>query len=398
MIRYRYRLLQQNGKILRGTLKARNLNDARQRLIHREGTLLSLRKQMSFLTLPVPFRQTSSVHRVIKQLALMTGARLPLRESLALIVKEQAQEQMRSTMETLYQQVCEGISLSVAMAQQPRYFDALCCATIAAGEQSGDMAAVLNGYAQFLDKQHQLRRSLQQALSYPLLLLIVSCLIVGLLLTVAVPQIVSQLSLSGVALPWSTELVLRAGEGLKNYSLPAVGGIVICLALTSRILRNPERRRKFDGTLLRLPLLGKLIQQTQQVKLLMTLSILCTTAVPVADALRLSCRALSNQWLLARGEAAVQGLTEGQSFTQALNAKSLLPADVLALLHAGERGGKLADALEYVARTQQEALQQRLMSLVKLLEPVMILLLGGIVLLVFMAIIQPMLNMNSMAI
>ncbi|MGC6061995.1 type II secretion system F family protein [Enterobacter kobei] len=398
MIHYRYRLLQPDGKVFRGTLKAKDITDARQRLSHREGTLLSLRQQAFSLTLPTVFRQTVSVHRAIKQLALMTGARLPLRESLALIVKEQVQGQMRSTMETLYQQVCEGVTLSAAMAQQPRYFDALCCATIAAGEQSGEMAAVLNGYAQFLDKQHQLRRSLQQALSYPLLLLMVSCLIVGLLLTVAVPQIVSQLSLSGVALPWSTELVLLIGEGIKNYSLPAAGVATICLVLACRFLRNPARRRVFDGTLLKLPVLGRLLQQTQQVKLLMTLSILCTTAVPVADALRLSCRALTNQWLKARGEAAVQGLTEGQSFTQALNGKSLLPADVLALLHAGEQGGKLADALDYVARTQQEALQQRLLSMVKLLEPVMILILGGIVLLVFMAIIQPMLNMNSMAI
>ncbi|MRT05931.1 type II secretion system F family protein [Ewingella americana] len=392
-----YRLQTPEGRTSRGVIGAHDEQTARERLTARGEVLLSLRV--------LPFSMTSiawpggrgPVHHVIKQLALMVGASLPLRESLSLVMKQPASLRWQRILEDLYRQVCQGIPLSRAMAQHPRSFDPLCCAVIEAGEWSGNLATALNHYADHLDEQRQLRNALRQALSYPLLLLSVSFVVIGILLTVAVPKIVSQLSLSGVALPWSTRLVLWLGESLRSGGPYLLLLLLVLTFVIKRQMRRGENRRRCHRLWLRLPALGALIRRTQQVRLLMTLSILCATSVPMADALRLASGALNNLWLRSKVLNAVQTLVEGAAFTQALEREALLPDDLLALLQAGEQGGSLSEVLRYLAVRQREQLQQRLLAMVKLLEPLLIFTLGLVVLLVFMAIIQPMLTMNTLS-
>lgn len=397
MKHFYYRLQQPEGKIVRGLTVARDEQDARENLTGQGNTLLAL-KRLPFM-LPVltkPMKGGSS-QAMIKQLALMTGAALPLRESLSLLIKQCSDTRGQRVIADLYRQVCQGIPLSKAMAQHPRSFEPLCCAVIEAGEWSGDLATALSRYADYQAEQRELRGAIRQALSYPLLLLTVSCLVVGVLLTVAVPKIVAQLSLSGVALPWSTRLVLSLGENLRHAAPVLALLILIAVPLIRYQLKCDATRRYFHHALLRLPGLGTLLRRTQQVRLLMTLSVLCATAVPMADALRLASSAISNLWLRHETLDAVQALSSGAAFTQALERKKLLPEDLLALLYAGEQGGRLGEVLHYLARLHRQQLQHRLLAMVKLLEPLLILLLGLVVLLVFMAIIQPMLSMNSLA-
>jgi general secretion pathway protein F len=397
MMRYRFRIEKPNGKVVNGIIVARDEHEARKRVTS-DGALLLVLSPRAFPALSLRvLLPAESVHSVMKQLSLMVGAALPLRESLALVVKQQTSSRIRQVLEDLYRQVCQGVPLSQAMAQHRRYFDPLCCAVIEAGEWSGDLSTALSRYADYLDEQQKLRSSIRQALSYPLLLLFVSCIVIGVLLTVAVPKIVAQLSISGIELPWSTRLVLWLGETLR-HGAPIALFITLGLGLAGlRLYRKPAIRRKCHAIFLKIPGGGRLLKHIQQVRLLMTLSILCVTAVPMADALRLACAAVSNLWLREKTTRAVQSLIEGAGFTQALEKEAILPGDLLALLHAGELGGRLNEVLSYLAKVQREELQQRLIGLVKLLEPLLIFSLGLVVLLVFMAIIQPMLTMNSMS-
>lgn len=397
-MRFLYRLRQANGVCVRGVMEAQDERDARLRLQNREGTLLMLRPAPWLSTVLVLFQRRKSIRGVIKQLALMMGASLPLRESLVLVARQQTNEAIRQMLEDVYRQVCQGVSLSCAMARQPRFFESLCCATVAAGEYSGDLAGALNDYAEFSDEQYRLRQAIQQAVSYPLFLLVASCVVIAVLLTMAVPQIISQLTLSGVALPWSTRLILALGDGLRLAMLPAscMGAVGI---LTLFYIRNRAPwRYRLDALMLRLPFFGGLAISLGQVRLLMTLSVLCRSAIPMADALRLSCDAIDNRCFRTRAQRVTSGIVEGETFSNVVAKEGLFPPDVLALIAAGEQGGRLSHTLSYLARMQRESLQQRLLGLVKLIEPVLILLLGLVVLLVFMAIIQPMLTMNSLAI
>ncbi|MGL5968976.1 MAG: type II secretion system F family protein [Kluyvera sp.] len=398
MNRYRYRQRLPEGKILRGVLDAQSEQEARLRLQSREGTLLMLRPVRGWGKIGNLAPRRAAMRGAIKQLALLAEAQLPLRESLALVVKQQTNETLRQVLEDVYRQVCQGQALSSAMARQPRYFDPLCSATVSAGEYSGELARALNAYADYCEEQHRLRQSLRQAVSYPLFLMVISSVVMIVLLTVAVPQIVSQLTLSGVALPWSTRAVQSIGVGIGNGLLPFA---VFALAGGASIysVRNHTRWRFYcDAWLLRLPLLGRLNARLQQVRLLMTLAILCRSAIPMADALRLSCEALSNRCFRARVQQAVLGVVEGDGFSAAVSRHALFPPDVLALLIAGEQGGRLSQTLSWLARIQRESLQQKLLGLVKFIEPCLILVLGLVVLMVFMAIIQPMLTMNTLAI
>lgn len=396
-MRFSYRLRQANGKDLRGCLEAKDEQEARQRLLNREGVLLKLNPTVEWPFKPRSLQIRHKLHGVIRQLALMSGANLPLRESLALVVTQQKHEAARQVLEDVYRQVCQGSPLSVALSQQPRFFDALCCATLAAGEHSGDLGGAMKNYADYRDEQHRLHQALRQAVSYPLFLLVMSCLVITILLTVAVPQIVSQLTLSGVALPWSTRLVLGLSDLIQTALLPLLIVVMIGGMFMFYMLKYNWWREWLDAQFLGIPVIGKLILRIQQVRLLMTLGILCQSAVPMVDGLRLACDALSNRNFRSIMQLVTHRLVEGEGFSVALTKSGLFPPDVLALLHAGEQGGRLSQTLNYVASLQREALQLKLLGLVKLIEPLLIILLGLIVLLVFMAIIQPMLTMNSLA-
>lgn len=394
-MQYKFRFQKTDGRIIRGSVSATDEQDARKQIMVSVGILLEL-KACSYPSLPLNvFISQGSVHGVMKQLSLMIGAALPLRESLSMVSKQQSSPRIRKILEDIYGQVSQGIPLSKAMAQHKRHFDSLCCAVIEAGEWSGDLATALSQYAEFLDERQKLRSSVRQALSYPILLLCVSCIVVSVLLTVAVPKIVSQLSISGIELPWSTKLVLGLGDVLRNGTPYTIAILVVLIPVSLRFYKKPTIKMSIHGILLKVPGIGRLFKRIQQVRLLMTLAILCSTAVPMANALRLSCSAVSNLWLKAKTTSAIQSLVEGAGFTQSLEKEALLPNDLLALLHAGEQSGKLNEVLIYLARVQRETLQQQLIDSVKLIEPVLIFSLGLIVMLVFMAIIQPMLTMNS---
>lgn len=394
---FRYKLRNREGRTIRGTIRAADKQDALRKLQQDECMVLQLRDSYKLpLNLVAP-RLPDHIHQFMKQLSMMIGASLPLKESLVLILRQTSIPRMRSIIEDIYSNVCQGMTLAQAMAQHPRYFDALCCSVVEAGEWGGALTTALNSYANYLDEQKKLKSSLQQALSYPIILLFVSCIVVSVLLTVAVPQIVSQLTLSGGELPTSTQLVIWLGKNL-HYLLSGIAILIMAMGGALKLVKNKTHfKLKIDRWILTLPFIGTLLTRVQSTKFLMTLAILCTTKVPVAEALRLAGEAQNNLWLREKNKNAVQALTEGLTFTRALENESLLTPDQLALLSAGELAGDIESILSYLAPLQREHLQQQLLNIVKLIEPVLIFILGLVVLLVFMAIIQPMLAMSSLS-
>lgn len=393
-MRYRYRVQQCNGRIIKGVINANDDTDARLRLVEDGSILLSLTRCRAFFTLPA-FVSVVAVNNVLKQLSLMLGSALPLKESLSMILKQPHSPHLRLVLEDVYRLICQGLPLSQAMNRHSRYFDSLCCAIIESGELSGDLPTGIRFYCEYMDDQTKLRNAVRQALYYPMLLSFISCVVVSVLLTVAVPKIVSQLSVSGISLPWSTRFILMLGELLSvSYPYVFIGTILLSLVIY-HAHKRPLYRLYIHSKLLKIPFVGKLLCRVQQVRLLMTLSIFCVTAVPKVNALKLTSGAVSNYFLKDKISKSIQSLVEGAGFTQSLEKEELLPADLLALMHAGEQGGRLDEVIAYLAKNHREMLQQQLLSLVKLIEPLLIFILGFVVLLVFMAIIQPMLTMNS---
>ncbi|CAI1114166.1 type II secretion system F family protein [Serratia quinivorans] len=397
---YKYRALTASGDQAKGTLTAANKAAAKSMLLNQGLIILSLTLVKTPLFTRFVFRKNhqSTAELFVKKLAMFLSVSLPLKESLQAILQHESAVQQQSIYRDIYQKVCAGQPLSSAFAAYPDRFDSMLCSACAAGERSGQLPLALQLYSLYQDKRRRLNNTLRQGLTYPLFLLVTSVIIIGFLLGVAVPTIVEQLSLSGGALPLTTRWLMALGSFLASYGQWLILGIICAVASGYALCRHANWRFRYHKALLHLPKAGALLRQIQSVRVLMTLSILMRTAVPLNDSMVICTAAVSNLFLRKRMLKSSKQLAEGATLHATLRDTDLLDATSLELIDAGEHSGRLPEMVEYTAELISTQLEQRLKLYIKLIEPVMIFTIGSIVLLVFMAVIQPMLSLNNIAI
>lgn len=331
-----------------------------------------------------------------RQLATLIGAGLPIEEALAAVAQQNEKQKNRAMIMDVRNRVLEGRSLAVAMADFPKTFAPMYRSTVASGEQSGYLDAVLTNLASYTEERYESNRNIQMALFYPVLLLIISLLIVSGLMIYVVPDIVEVFAHTGDDLPTLTQVLISMSAFLKDYFW-AVGLVIVAVVITFRwLLARDEIRLRWDRRKLSLPLIGKITRGGNASRFASTLSILTTSGVPLVDAMTIATEVVSNRALKERLTVALQRVSEGSSLRMALDSVGYFPPMMLHMVGSGEASGQLDEMLAKVAEYQQQELERFLQTLIQLLQPLMLLLMAGMVLLIVMAVLLPILNMNQL--
>lgn len=331
-----------------------------------------------------------------RQLAGLLVSGLPLERALAAMADDADRPEIRDLLSAIKSEVGSGHALAVALGQHPREFSPIYRALVAAGEDSGDLGRVLSELADYLEQSQALRGRLIQALAYPAIVVLVACGIIVLLLTYVVPQVVGVFQGTHQALPLLTRGLIDLSALLRRWgwalaALAAAGAVV-----TRAALRRPGPRKAFDAALLRSPLLGRLVRGLDTARFASTLAILTGSGVPILRALQAATETLGNAVLRADAEQALALVREGSSLAAALGLERRFPPVLITFIRLGEQTGTLPSMLERAADQHAQEVQRRAFTLVTILEPLLIVGMGVVVLLIVMAVMLPIIEMNNL--
>lgn len=331
-----------------------------------------------------------------RQIATLVRSGLPLEEALLAVSEQTEKPRARSIIMGVRSKVMEGHSLADGLADFPQAFPELYQATVAAGEQSGHLDTVLERLADYTESREQLRSSTINAMLYPLMLFIVCAGIVSLLLTFVVPKIVKQFENSKAQLPMLTKALIALSDFMRHWGLLVLALVIIGIVLFMRWLKNPAARRRFHAFLLRLPLLGRTIRGTNTARFSRTFSTLTSSAVPVLEALRISGEVVTNLPMRDAVQQAATKVREGAPIGKSLANTRMFPPMMIHLISSGESSGDLETMLDRAATNQERELNSILGAVVGLLGPLMILVMGGLVLLIVLAMLMPIFQLNQL--
>lgn len=331
-----------------------------------------------------------------RQLATLVASGLPLEESLQVTVEQSEKPGIKSVMLAVRGRIKEGHTLADALAQFPNVFPELYRATVSAGEQTGHLALVLNRLADYTENREQLSQSIMQALIYPAVLTTTAVAVVALLLGYVVPQVVGVFNDLGQTLPWLTRALIAVSGFIASWGLLLFVLIIAGVAVFRKMLQRPALRKRWHEMLLRLPLLSKLVRGVNTARFARTFSILVASGVPVLEGLRIGASVMANVPMREAVEQAASKVREGATLSSALDKSHCFPPIVVHLIASGESSGKLEDMLERAAVSQERELENRIGLLMKLFEPALILLMGVIVLVIVLAILLPIFDLNQL--
>lgn len=331
-----------------------------------------------------------------RQLASLLAAGLPLEAALRATLEHAERKPVAQALAAVRDDVRAGHRLGEALAAHPRHFPEIYRALVDAGEQSGDLAQVLERLADYIESRSALRNKVLTAFIYPVIVTIVSIGIVIFLLSYVVPQVVGAFSQAQQTLPLLTRLMLAASAFTREWGLAVVLGLVALFGLWRWRLRNPSARLAWHTRVLRLPILGRYAMGVDVARFADTLAILTSSNVPLLAALEAARRTLRNCKLQAAVDDATRRVREGSALAQALEAQKTFPPLLIHLAGSGERTGQLSAMLDRAARVLSSELERRAMTMTALLEPLMILIMGGIVLVIVLAVMMPIIEINQL--
>ncbi|MEX0964065.1 MAG: type II secretion system inner membrane protein GspF [Pseudohongiellaceae bacterium] len=334
---------------------------------------------------------------VTRQLASLLRSGLPVVESLQVTAQQSSRPALQGLLLDVRSRVQEGQSLAQALAQQGSAFDTMYCAMVRAGESSGYLGEVLERLAEHAESGQQLQQRLQMAMIYPLALLSVAVAVVSLLMVFVVPSLTRIFVNSGQELPALTQGLITLSQFFSSiWALLGLAGLALLIIIIRQRLREITRRRRWHGLLLRLPLLGSILLQADSARFASTLSILTSSGVPLLDALRIASRVLKNLVIYKRSQEVAVALQQGSSLTRALRNADIFPPLLVSMVASGEANGSLAEQLAYAAANQNRELEMKLTTTMALLEPLTILIMGGLVTLIMLAILLPIFSLNTL--
>jgi general secretion pathway protein F len=394
---FHYQALDGQGHTRRGVLQADTARAARASLreqgLHPLAVEAMRGEQRGLLRRGLGPAQLALLTR---QLATLVRAGLPMDEALAALTEQSEAAKLRGVVLALRSRVMEGQTLSAAMAEFPDSFPEIFRASVAAGEHSGRLDAVLERLADLAERRDSLRRRLLAALSYPILLTLVALAVVAGLMAHVVPEVVGVFTGMGQVLPWPTRALLAISDFLRDFGAWLLLATGLVLLGGPLLLRRPAIRAAWQATLLRLPLVGRLLRTAESARLTRTLAVLTAAAVPLLEALRLAAQGITLRPLREALVRAAQRVREGVPFARALAAGAVFPPIVLRLVASGEKSGRLDEMLERAAEQQEGELDATLGVLTAVLGPLVILLVGALVLFIVLAVLLPIFELNSL--
>ena len=331
-----------------------------------------------------------------RQLATLVKSALPLEESLLAVSQQTDKPKVRNIMLGVRSKVMEGHTLADSMAEYPNSFPELYRATIAASEQSGHLDAVLERLADYTENRQQLQSRTMGALLYPVMLFVVCIAIIFFLLVTVVPKVVEVFRNSEAELPLLTRALITGSDFMREWGVVLLVGVAVAIWAFGRWLRVESNRRRWHDFLLRLPLVGKIVRGSNTARFARTLSTLTASTVPVLDALRISGEVVTNLPMKGAVADAAVRVREGAPIGRSLGQSRLFPPMMIHLISSGESSGELDTMLDRAAQHQERELDAVLQAMVGLLGPLMILVMGGLVLVIVIAMLLPIFQLNEL--
>lgn len=339
---------------------------------------------------------TNELAVITRQFATLLSSGMTIEETLSALENQAEGHQVKSVLSGIRAQVMEGRSLADAIATYPRSFPGIYQASVAAGEQSGSLATVLDRLADFVESRQVLKQRVSIALIYPIILSVVSILIVVGLLTYVVPKVVAVFENSGQTLPVLTRILIAIGEFLQQYGLWMLSFIALGAVALMFIFRMEGPKYRLHRAILTLPGLRRLSRGLNTARMARTLAIMVGSGVPLLTSMRAAEGVVSNVVLKADLREAAGEVAEGVTINRALGRRGHFPPLLIQMVASGESSGELGNMLEKAASVMERELESRVAVLVGLFEPFMILFMGCVVLLIVLAILLPIFDLNTL--
>jgi len=331
-----------------------------------------------------------------RQLATLARSGLPLDEALAAVAQQAEQKGVKRITLGVRSGVVEGRTLAQALGEFPSAFPPLFRATVEAGESSGKLDGVLERLADYVERRQALQQKVLVALIYPAFLVLFSIAIVTALLTYVVPKIVAVFADLDAQLPLLTRGLIALSDFLREYGLGILVLLAVGLIAFAQAMRSDDFRRRVHRAVLRLPLVGQLVRSTNTGRFTRTLGILFGSGVPILDAMRIGAQVVTSLPMRDAIEAATLRVREGASVNKSLGESGLFPPITLHLIASGEASGRLDDMLNRAAEQQEREVETLVGAVMAALGPALVLLMGGMVFAIVMAILLPIFDLNQL--
>ncbi len=403
MAAYEYIALDPGGRQRKGVIEADSLRQIRQ--ILRDQGLVPLSVDAASERHAVPGARRFRWRRGIsgldlalftRQMSTLLAASLPVEEALRAVAQQTEKRHISAMVMGIRSRVLEGHSLASSLGEFPNAFSNLYRSTVMAGEQSGHLDSVLENLATYTERRYESTRNVEMALFYPVILFLLAVAIVGGLLVYVVPDIVHVFENTGQKLPWLTAALIATSEFVRGYAWLLAIVLAAGVFVVRWLAQQPDVRLEWDRRKFEVPLVRRITRASNSSRYASTLSILTLSGVPLVEAMTIAAEVVENRWLKKRLIEATRRVSEGSSLRVALESAGGFPPMMLHMVASGESSGELDRMLAKVADYQQQELERIVTTIVRLFEPAMLLLMGGLVMLIVLAILLPILSMNKL--
>lgn len=397
MGKFKYFGIKEDGKKVEGEIDADSLKDAKK-LLRRQGIRpsrmiapsaldIDLGQWMVDKGLASPFG-LQDLMRFTRQLSILINAGVPIMECLEILYKQEKNLFFKKTIKNVALSVEGGKSLYDAL-MGTKAFDKLYCNLIKAGEAAGILDTILNKLAEFLEKQDKLKKQVKGALTYPAIVVVIGVVVVWGLMTFVVPQFVGILQETGQEVPAITQFVIDISDFIQNYTMLMIPAAIGVGMVFVNYIRTKDGKLAWDRFLMKAPLFGELVIKANLGSFTRTLSTMLSAGVPIIDALDICIETLDNQQIAKDFTTVKKSVVEGKSITEPLQRIKYFPDLVVQMIKVGESTGNLDTMLMKVATVFEEEIEEVVGNLTKLIEPLIIVVLGGMIALVLVAMYLP---------
>lgn len=406
MAAYEYTAIDEKGRERKGVLEGDNARQVRQKLREKQLTPLTVEETAGKKE---PGKNTSAgtttfrggisdtdLALITRQIATLTSSGTTIADALDAVGRQSEKPKIKSLLISVRSRVREGRTLASALADFPRVFPEIYRATVSAGEKSGHLDSVLERLADYTEDRQTTKQAVTKALIYPSFLVFAAFIIVGFLLAYVVPQVVQVFDDMNQELPKLTQIVIALSDFVQQWGIALVAGIIFSVFLFSRAMHNENFKMKVHSILLGVPILSRLIRGVNTSQFAQTLSILAASGVEVLKALDISSQVITSRPMREAVRSAAIQVREGSQLNTSLERTGFFPPMLIHLIASGEKSGQLDKMLAKAATHQERELNAILAIFLGLFEPLIILIMGGLVLMIVLAILMPIFEMNTL--
>lgn len=408
MSAFQYTAMDTSGKKIKGVAEADSARQVRQQLRDKglvpidiaavaDNKLTKAKKRSAFANLSLTRKRISTANLclITHQMATLLSAGIPIDEMLTAVAEQCEKHQVKSILLGVRARVLEGYSLADSLNSFPSAFPVLYRTTVASGEKSGKLDLILEKLAEHIERQQKLKQKITTALLYPAMMTIVSVLIVIFMLIYVVPKIISTFNQVSIKLPLSTTILISVSNFFLHYGWYCLIALILLIVGSNRMLKIERFRSQWDRFLLNIPLFGKTMRTINEARFGRTFGILTAASVPVLDAMRAAGQLITPLPMRYAVDKAIEKVREGSGIASSLKDTQFFAPMFVHLVSSGENSGRLEMMLERATLSQEDAVNNFIESMLTLFEPVLIMVMGGIVLFIVLAIMLPIFQMDQ---